>query len=518
MNFLDKIRKRLQPNQKPLPMIGTVAVANQWDKYSTHPSQNLSPQKLGEIFREAEEGNLARQMELFEEMEEKDTHLFSQLQTRKYGVAGLDWNILPASDSEEDKKAADFIGEILYGLENLDELILDLLDAIGKGFSAAEIMWGYERGKVIPEDIKWRHPKKFCFDEFDTMRILTESNRSEGIAIPENKFIVHKYKARSGSPTRAGVLRVVSWMYLFKNYAVKDWLAFSEVYGMPIRIGKYEPGTSQADKEALMQALRSIGADGAGIVSNQTSIEFIESGRTEGLLYDRLAKFCNGEISKAILGQTLTTEVGDSGSRALGDTHNLVRHDLLEADSKALEKTLRRDLIRPLVEFNLGADVAIPYFKLAYESPEDLVQEATKYQTLIGLGLPVSEEHLYEKFGIPTPEENQKILVPPAAAPANMGGFPFKQIIAKEKAPLVNGQTAADALADQGVQESLKLIEESLNPLLTIVQSSTSLVGLREKLIAAYQDLPAGQLDELMAKALYVADLQGRAEVMDDGD
>lgn len=517
MNFLDKIRKRLQPNQKPLPMIGAVAVPDRWDKFSTHPSQNLSPQKLGEIFREAEEGNIARQMELFEEMEEKDTHLFSQMQTRKYGVSGLDWNILPASDSEEDKKASDFIGEILYGLENLDELILDLLDAIGKGFSSAEIMWGYERGKVIPEDIKWRHPKKFRFDEFDTMRILTESNRSEGIAIPENKFIIHKYKARSGSPARSGVLRVVSWMYLFKNYAVKDWLAFSEVYGMPIRIGKYESGTSQADKEALIQAIRNIGADAAGVISKETEIQFIESVRSEGLLYDRLAKFCNAEISKAVLGQTLTTEVGDSGSRALGDTHNLVRHDLLEADSKALEKTLRRDLIRPLVEFNLGADVAIPYFKLAYENPEDLVQEATKYQTLIGLGLPVSEEHLYEKFGIPTPEENQKILVPPAATPA-IGGFPFKQIAAKEKAPQVNGQIAADALADQGVQESLKLIEESLNPLLTIVQSSTSLVGLREKLIAAYQDLPVGQLDELMAKALYIADLQGRAEVMDDGD
>jgi len=37
-------------------------------------------------------------------------------------------------------------------------------------------------------------------------------------------------------------MRVCAWMYLFKNYAVKDWIGFPEVYGMPLRVGKYEPG------------------------------------------------------------------------------------------------------------------------------------------------------------------------------------------------------------------------------------------------------------------------------------
>nr|WP_261949073.1 DUF935 domain-containing protein [Paenibacillus melissococcoides] len=32
---------------------------------------------------------------------------------------------------------------------------------------------------------------------------------------------MHRYKARSGHPSRAGVLRVVAWMYLFKNYDSK---------------------------------------------------------------------------------------------------------------------------------------------------------------------------------------------------------------------------------------------------------------------------------------------------------
>ena len=60
------------------------------------------------------------------------------------------------------------------------------------------------------------------------------------------------YLARSGYDTRAGIMRVCAWMYLFKNYTVKDMMGFAEVYGMPLRVGKYEPGASRADREALV--------------------------------------------------------------------------------------------------------------------------------------------------------------------------------------------------------------------------------------------------------------------------
>ncbi len=49
---------------------------------SSYPSQGLTPERLAAIFREADAGDVRRQAELFEEMEEKDAHLGSVLQTR----------------------------------------------------------------------------------------------------------------------------------------------------------------------------------------------------------------------------------------------------------------------------------------------------------------------------------------------------------------------------------------------------------------------------------------------------
>lgn len=63
------------------PVRGMLAVGDVNDKYSTYPSNGLTPRRLARIFRAADGGDVFEQMELFEEMEEKDTHLFSQLQT-----------------------------------------------------------------------------------------------------------------------------------------------------------------------------------------------------------------------------------------------------------------------------------------------------------------------------------------------------------------------------------------------------------------------------------------------------
>lgn len=318
-------------------------------------------------------------MELFEELEEKDPHLFSQLQTRKNAVTGLDFEIIPFdSDDSRDKEIAEFVESQLGGLENIEDIMIDLLDAIGKGFAVSEIMWGYDEGHVVVEDIRSRHQKRFFWDSLDdSFKVRTEA-APEGILLPDSKFIVHRYKARSGHPSRAGVLRVVAWMYLFKNYDLKDWVAFAEVYGMPLRLGKYQPGASEDDRLALMQALIQIGADAAGIIPDGTTIEFITTEKASSTdLYERLARYCDEQISKAILGQTLTSDSG-GGSYAQSKTHNEVRHDLTVADCKALASTLRRDLIRPLVIFNFGEDKRIPYLQaLTARSRETLNRQRT---------------------------------------------------------------------------------------------------------------------------------------------
>lgn len=408
------------------PETREVAAAQVTDKYSEYPSDGLTPVRLAEIFKEADAGDVLRQAELFEEMEEKDPHLFSQLQTRKNAVTGLDYEIIPFdSDDPRDKEIAEFVEAQLGGIEGFEDIMLDLLDAIGKGFAVSEIMWSYDEGHVVVGDIRSRHQKRFFWDSVDDSFKVRTQEAPEGIELPKNKFIVHKYKARSGHPSRAGVLRVVAWMYLFKNYTLKDWVAFCEVFGMPLRLGKYQPGASEDDKRALMQALVAIGADAAGIFPDGTAIEFVNTEKTSSTdLYERLARYCDEQVSKAILGQTLTSDSG-GGSYAQSKTHNDVRHDLTVADCKAIAATLRRDLIRPLVLYNFGEDKRIPYLRFDAEESEDLTQTATVIGTLIReAGLKVPTSYIYKKFSIPKPEGDEEVATPPGQTAQGRGSAP----------------------------------------------------------------------------------------------
>ena len=125
-------------------------------------AENWDPKQWAEIFKEADAGDVLRQAELFEEMEEKDPHLFSQLQTRKNAVTGLDYEVIPFdSDDPRDKEIAEFVEAQIGGIEGFEDVMLDLLDAIGKGFAVSEIMWSYDEGHVVVGDIRSRHQKRF---------------------------------------------------------------------------------------------------------------------------------------------------------------------------------------------------------------------------------------------------------------------------------------------------------------------------------------------------------------------
>jgi phage gp29-like protein len=524
--LLDQFGREIQVAKQPETR--EIAVTAIRDRWSNYPSSGLTPQTLSTIFKEADNGDVARQAELFEEMEEKDTHLFSELQTRKNAVHGLDYEVAPWDESAENKKIRDFVADCLFNLDTFDDALLDLLDSIGKGYSLCEIMWDTSGGKALIGRLSWIHAKKAIFYErgaanmwaksYEAPRILTEADQIEGEVMPPFKLVYHRYKARSGYDTRAGVLRVCAWMYLFKNYGIKDWVAFAEVFGMPLRLGKYDPGASAADKAALVSAIQSLGSDAAGIVSKSTEIEFIESVKNAGTnnIYETLAVFCDKQMSKAILGQTATTE-GTPGRLGNEDAQDKVRQDLIKADAESLGNTIRHQIIRPLVGFNFGWDKPLPWFNLLYERPEDLREASEVYVNLSKIGFYPSGEHVSERFKIPLPKEGETVLTPPERAepPAVVANkAPGTRLIAaKDEDPETD---AADLIADRLGRESMALTDEFfLTPLKRLVEKAESLEELRDSILDLYSGMDPADLGGLMAQAMMIADMSGRYEVAD---
>ena len=526
--LLDQFGNVLKPQARPETR--TVAAASLRDRWSSYPTSGLTPARLSQIFQDADQGYLEPQAELFEEMEEKDAHLAAVLQTRKLAVMSLEWRVEPFSDDAKDQEIATFVEESLRSIGNLEDGMLDLLDAIGKGYALVEIDWRVKQ-YAEPVYLRWVHQKRVTW--WNSLEPgLRKEYGLDGEPLLPWKFIYHRHRARSGHDTRGGVLRVVAWMYLLKNYAMKDWAVFNEIFGMPLRIGKYDPSASEADKSALVTAIQALGSDAAGVISRSTEIEFVEAAnRQSGQAnpYQLMADFCNREISKAILGQTLTTDTsGGTGTYAAGSVHNEVRRDLIVADAEALANTLRGQLIRPLVGFNYGWEAPLPYFVFDLAAEEDQKQVAETYKILNEIGYPLTLEHLSERFGLPLPEPGQET-VPVAGARGQGPGARGQGSGARGRAegdrrqalsaavvptpldrPVLEAQAEMAALAEKAAAAAAAATAKMLAPVRELIDQGADLETIRQQLLAVYPELEVEEVAELLYQAAMLAYISGR--------
>lgn len=410
MRWTQRLVNSIRAGREQRPEPGRLIMPRSEDSVRDYPSVGLTPSRLAAILREADDGSLSTAMQLFEEMEEKDAHLFSVANTRRLAITGLEWGVVSAADVREgvDRVLAEevtaYCREVLLGLETFEEVLQHLALAIGRNISIAEIVWDWDGEHLRPMEI---HPIDFArivFDEMDRWRILMEDEPQSGVAPPPNKFIAHTPHSVSGHPQRGGLLRVTAMVYLAKNLALKDWMIFAEIFGMPIRIARYEPAATADEKRELLRMLESLGSSAAGIFSRSVELQVID-GRRSGSQppYKVLIEFLNREMSKAWLGQTLTTDIsGQSGSVAASKVHEAVRRDILADDIRKEGQTIRRDFLSPLTRLRFGPDAPVPFFRRKPKPTAEALDLVGMMDVAVNqLGMDVPLGWAREALGIP---------------------------------------------------------------------------------------------------------------------
>lgn len=492
---------------------------------SDHPAQGLTPARLANLLREAEFGYPERYLALAEEMEEKDLHYLSVLNTRKRALVALEINVEAASDDKADQDAAELVRAVLAD-DRLEDQLYDLMDAIGKGFSITEILWDTSGKQWRPMDLKWRDPRWFVFDPNDGRTPLLRDG-SGFLPLAPYKFITHMPAAKSGLPLRGGLARAAGWSYLFKNYTIKDWVTFAEIYGQPLRVGKYGPNASEAEIDILLRAVREIGSDAAAVIPESMLIDFKDAGgkSASAELYERLVSYLDNQVSKAVLGQTLTSDSGHKGgggggSLAMARVHDEVRHDILRSDARQVSATLNRDLVRPLVDLNLGPRPRYPRVVLQVQEADDLAALADALSKLVPVGIQAPAGWARDKFGIPDPQDGEPVLgaMPgatpaPAAAAANARETgricPSCGVAHGQDGHLPND--ALDDLRELALDGWQPVMKPITHPIAALAANAQSLEQLRDQLAGVLADMDVTALAELLARAAFQARLAGEA-------
>jgi phage gp29-like protein len=300
-------------------------------------------------------------------------------------------------------------------------------------------------------------------------------------------------------------------MFLFKNYDIKSWLVFNELYSVPMRVGKYAPGASASEIETLKQAVFNMATDAAAVISDSTLIEIIESkvtGQTK--TFTDLAEFCDKTMSKAVLGHTGSAE-GTPGKLGGEDQAKNIRQDLLESDAKTLMKTIKFQLLAPWVRFNYGPDKGVPIFKMHFEGAEDLEKTAKVYGILrqdVGYDR-IGIKHIQERFGIPEPAQGEETI----------GQKQKTENIGQANKVLMINANYSDSLKrlfpDQAAVDAITLpnpgqLDPVTEKIITMIRSGDTYDGIMAEILTSYPSLDISEVENLIRKAIYINDIWGQ--------
>ena len=498
--------------RQAVPTLGSVRQI-----HAGHPADGLDPVRLTAMLRAAEMGDATAYLELAEQMEEKDLHYSAVLGVRKRAIRSLTVYVDPGDNSTAAGELAEMTRNALNSTA-IRTTLIDIMDAIGKGYSVCEIVWAQEGKSLKIADLELVDPRWFEFDRENGRHLYLRDNAGPQPLRPDS-YVIHMAKAKSGLPIRGGLARLAAWAYMFKNYTVKDWAIFCEAYGHPLRLGKYEATAKPEDRMTLLRAVRQIGVDMAAIVPKDMDIDVIQAAVAGSeKLYEGKARWWDEQMSKGVLGQVATTDA-IAGGHAVGKIHENVRDDIRDADAEQLAATLQRDVAGALRRVCFAADLNVPLPNIRFE-----LEDSVDPQVLLNLiekrpaGLRIATADIYRAFNLRRPDDDEEVLADPTPAAPTVPTDPATRIAASraEDAP---PRDSIDALVDELIAngDMQQVMDGELGPLLEALASATDWDDVRGILDAFAQDAPSDAVRDQLARATFAARLAGEvgAEVTD---
>mgnify|MGYP006269007763 CR=1 FL=1 len=512
-----------------------------------HPTRGLTPARLAQVLEQAEQGDLVAQARLAMDMEEKDAHIYAELAKRRIAIQATPWYIeAPEDATPAEERAVELCQHVLDEIDVTD-LLWDLSDAILHAFVGLEYHWQLVDGVNVPTAPVHRPQDWFKtpIQRKDELRIRDAS--ADGLEPNPLNWILHRHKSRSGYIARAGLVRVLCWPFLMRALSTRDLAEFLEIYGLPLRVGKYPNGATEDEKKTLLNAVMNIGHAAAGIIPESMMIEFKEAAKAGagGDPFHNMIAWAEGSVSKAVLGGTLTTSAENTGLGSnLGDVHNEVRTEIKASDCRQIARCIELQFLRPITALNTTAERA-PRFVFELDEPEDIQAMSDALPKLAGIGMQIPVEWAHEKLHIPMAEDGQAVLgaprreappgSPPPGAPDRGEGEPDDEPDddTPDEPPEPDDEDAEDdpavaaanqrgvrliadpapALVDRLADDAATPLGEWIEQIRGMVDRAESLDELRDSLINAYGDLDSGRMVEVMETAFAVAEAAGRFDV-----
>ncbi|WP_029896829.1 phage portal protein family protein [Desulfohalovibrio reitneri] len=438
-----------------------------------------------------------------------DDQVTMAIQSRKLGTLHkYDYQIKPGHTRGEEPStgAQRLADELIEDLERVDlyNVVSEILDAPYYGHTVAELMWRQDNGRIRLDGITVKPRRWFGFDG-DRRLVFLSMGAPNGEPMPEDKFLVARHFPTYDRPHGLRLLSRCLWPVAFKKGGVRFWSNFMERFGIPWVIGKAPQQSSREERQRMSSDLASMVQTATAVLPSGSEVDIHEASGKSGDLHQSFVKMWDAAISKVLMGQTLTAELGKAGSRAASETHYAVLGDYREADERIVAQFFD-SLGRIYGQLNAPGERP-PVWR--YEEPADQDREAALAKKITESGKVRFTSVFYKRrFGL----MDDEFLVEGEGSQNEDHGGEFAEGEARD------GQDALDAMLDDLMPEAQQAAEERKRAILEAVDRAESFEDMQILLAELLPELEADSFEQLMRRALLAADLHGQLTAREDPD
>ncbi|RGT33619.1 phage portal protein family protein [Bacteroides clarus] len=358
------------------------------------------PQRFGiglndymNAIRNAENVDFTSRIKLYDIYSESmmDPHLFSVVQKRKSGVLGR--KIEFRRNGIADDKVNGQISSPWFL-----RFISDALDADYWGFTLVQFYIN-EKGWIDYYMVPRKH--------VDPVLNLIKTRQTDINGEPFEEYS-DLLMIRGKEPL--GILARTAPYVIYKRGTIGDWAELAEIFGRPVRKYTYDAADPEA-RNATLEAAAAQGGASVFLCPDGTTLEFVEPGSLSGSsdMYSALVDRYNAEMSKAVLGNTLTTEASETGTQALGTIHNKVEQEIIEQDALSILNLLNYDMTALFASLGINTQGG----EFVYVEEPDMESVKIKAELLEKavsvFGIPVADDYLYEQLYIEKPQDYEQL-------------------------------------------------------------------------------------------------------------
>lgn len=393
MNFFQRIVatlasrfRNLTPDQVQKPVAGqNIVYIHNRLRERTRPREVVTIEKWKLALDNAERKERPDRRMLYDlyRMAMTDAHLRAVVSTRRHKITEQPFKIVDAS-----------------GVENYE--LTDRLDSV----------WFREFLTHAQDSIFWGHSLiQLIFDndvrQVSVALIPRKHVKPELGEIVENEWDHRGWAYRGwvnlievGDPDDLGLLSSATLNYIYKKDSVIGWSNYGELFGLPHLIGR-TTGLEEKNLDEFERILQDFGENRYMLLTQGEQVEALEPGKTDVVnIWKELAKYADDLNSKLFLGQTMTTDGGQSYAQAI--VHERVSETYLASDKTLLKAVVNEKLLPILPGFE-----GYRMEWLRHESMS-MLDRAELYKKIKELGFGFDFKTVERDFGVELSENTQE--------------------------------------------------------------------------------------------------------------